>query len=187
MVSFAFGYNPACFIYPNFQVYHPNIDLEGNVCLNILREDWKPVLNINTIIYGLYHLFTVMPSVFMIIILWFYSHLIFESFNFVCRNQIARIPSIMMLLQYWGIIQRCLNLMWEGLCLVVMWGKPFSHDVSSFCKVAESANARCYLSFLGLCNLSANYLLSSPLIFSVVLRELFPKRPTSWNSIYVLL
>jgi hypothetical protein len=25
------------------QVYHPNIDLEGNVCLNILREDWKPV------------------------------------------------------------------------------------------------------------------------------------------------
>lgn len=41
------------------QLYHPNIDLEGNVCLNILREDWKPVLNINTIIYGLYHLFTV--------------------------------------------------------------------------------------------------------------------------------
>lgn len=41
------------------KVYHPNIDLEGNVCLNILREDWKPVLNINTIIYGLYHLFTV--------------------------------------------------------------------------------------------------------------------------------
>ncbi|KAH9611248.1 hypothetical protein KSS87_011802 [Heliosperma pusillum] len=40
------------------KVYHPNIDLEGNVCLNILREDWKPVLNVNTIIYGLYHLFT---------------------------------------------------------------------------------------------------------------------------------
>ncbi|KMZ61987.1 putative Ubiquitin-conjugating enzyme [Zostera marina] len=40
------------------KVYHPNIDLEGNVCLNILREDWKPVLNINTVIYGLNHLFT---------------------------------------------------------------------------------------------------------------------------------
>ena len=40
------------------KVYHPNIDLEGNVCLNILREDWKPVLNINTIVYGLHHLFT---------------------------------------------------------------------------------------------------------------------------------
>ncbi|OEL24534.1 NEDD8-conjugating enzyme Ubc12 [Dichanthelium oligosanthes] len=40
------------------KVYHPNIDLEGNVCLNILREDWKPVLNINTVIYGLNLLFT---------------------------------------------------------------------------------------------------------------------------------
>ncbi|XP_033646031.1 NEDD8-conjugating enzyme Ubc12-like [Asterias rubens] len=38
-------------------VYHPNIDLEGNVCLNILREDWKPVLTINSIIYGLQFLF----------------------------------------------------------------------------------------------------------------------------------
>ncbi|KAF7138526.1 hypothetical protein RHSIM_Rhsim07G0236200 [Rhododendron simsii] len=41
------------------KVYHPNIGTEGNVCLNVLREDWKPVLNINTIVYGLYHLFTV--------------------------------------------------------------------------------------------------------------------------------
>ncbi|XP_026433316.1 NEDD8-conjugating enzyme Ubc12-like [Papaver somniferum] len=40
------------------KVYHPNTALEGNVCLNILREDWKPVLNINTVIYGLHHLFT---------------------------------------------------------------------------------------------------------------------------------
>ncbi|KAL6215908.1 hypothetical protein ACLB2K_015334 [Fragaria x ananassa] len=40
------------------KVYHPNIDLEGNICLNILREDWKPVLNISTVIYGLYYLFT---------------------------------------------------------------------------------------------------------------------------------
>ncbi|WVZ95558.1 hypothetical protein U9M48_041306 [Paspalum notatum var. saurae] len=39
-------------------VYHPNIDLEGNVCLNILREDRKPVLNINTIVYGLNLLFS---------------------------------------------------------------------------------------------------------------------------------
>lgn len=39
------------------QIYHPNIDLEGNVCLNILREDWKPVLDINSVIYGLIYLF----------------------------------------------------------------------------------------------------------------------------------
>lgn len=35
------------------KIYHPNIDLEGNVCLNILREDWKPVLNLNAIFVGL--------------------------------------------------------------------------------------------------------------------------------------
>lgn len=34
-------------------LYHPNIDLEGNVCLNILREDWKPVLSISAVVYGL--------------------------------------------------------------------------------------------------------------------------------------
>eukprot|EP00244_Chara_vulgaris_P000193 TRINITY_DN1030_c0_g1_i1.p1 TRINITY_DN1030_c0_g1~~TRINITY_DN1030_c0_g1_i1.p1 ORF type:complete len:185 (-),score=31.66 TRINITY_DN1030_c0_g1_i1:937-1491(-) len=39
------------------KVYHPNIDLDGNVCLNILREDWKPVLSVNSIIYGLQFLF----------------------------------------------------------------------------------------------------------------------------------
>lgn len=39
------------------KIYHPNINLEGNVCLNILREDWKPVLDINTVIYGVVYLF----------------------------------------------------------------------------------------------------------------------------------
>ncbi|KAM7250235.1 hypothetical protein ACFE04_022118 [Oxalis oulophora] len=54
---FTFQVSP---VYPHEapKVYHPNIDLEGNVCLNILREDWKPVLSINTVIYGLFHLFT---------------------------------------------------------------------------------------------------------------------------------
>mmetsp|Transcript_27867 Transcript_27867/g.88572 ORF Transcript_27867/g.88572 Transcript_27867/m.88572 type:complete len:179 (-) Transcript_27867:1178-1714(-) len=41
----------------NTKIYHPNINLEGNVCLNILREDWKPVFDINAVIYGLIHLF----------------------------------------------------------------------------------------------------------------------------------
>jgi ubiquitin-conjugating enzyme E2 M len=39
------------------KIYHPNIDLNGKVCLNILREDWKPVLDINSVIYGLIYLF----------------------------------------------------------------------------------------------------------------------------------
>lgn len=47
-------------------VYHPNIDLDGNVCLNILREDWKPVLTINSVIYGLQYLF-------LVIIIFFFS------------------------------------------------------------------------------------------------------------------
>ena len=38
-------------------VYHPNIDTEGNVCLNILRADWKPVLDIGNVIMGLIFLF----------------------------------------------------------------------------------------------------------------------------------
>jgi len=39
------------------KIYHPNIDLEGNICLNILREDWKPVLNLNSVMVGLQYLF----------------------------------------------------------------------------------------------------------------------------------
>ncbi|CEP64161.1 NEDD8-conjugating protein UBC12 LALA0_S10e03818g [Lachancea lanzarotensis] len=34
-------------------VYHPNIDLQGNICLNILREDWSPVLDVQSVIIGL--------------------------------------------------------------------------------------------------------------------------------------
>lgn len=39
------------------KIYHPNIDLSGNVCLNILREDWSPVLNLNSVLIGLNFLF----------------------------------------------------------------------------------------------------------------------------------
>ncbi|KAI8867727.1 E2 ubiquitin-conjugating enzyme [Ramicandelaber brevisporus] len=38
-------------------VYHPNLDLDGNVCLNILREDWKPVLNLTAVSIGMNYLF----------------------------------------------------------------------------------------------------------------------------------
>ncbi|KAI7870848.1 putative ubiquitin-conjugating enzyme E2 [Spinellus fusiger] len=39
------------------KIYHPNLDLEGNVCLNILREDWNPVLSLHSVLVGLQYLF----------------------------------------------------------------------------------------------------------------------------------
>ncbi|WFC99824.1 NEDD8-conjugating protein ubc12 [Malassezia yamatoensis] len=39
------------------QLYHPNLDLDGNVCLNILREEWNPILNLNSVLVGLQFLF----------------------------------------------------------------------------------------------------------------------------------
>ena len=40
------------------RVYHPNIDLDGHVCLNILRDqEWTPAININQVVQGLSFLF----------------------------------------------------------------------------------------------------------------------------------
>jgi ubiquitin-conjugating enzyme E2 M len=39
------------------KIYHPNIDLDGKVCLNILRKDWRPVLNLNSVVFGIQYLF----------------------------------------------------------------------------------------------------------------------------------
>jgi len=41
----------------NTRVYHPNIDLQGRVCLNILRAEWAPVLGISHVLFGLMTLF----------------------------------------------------------------------------------------------------------------------------------
>lgn len=45
-------------VFCNTRIYHPNIDLKGNVCLNILKDDWRPILNMNIVLAGLYTLFT---------------------------------------------------------------------------------------------------------------------------------
>ncbi|OAX77278.1 hypothetical protein ACJ72_08426 [Emergomyces africanus] len=35
------------------KIYHPNIDPQGNVCLNILRGGWNPILDLNSVAFGL--------------------------------------------------------------------------------------------------------------------------------------
>ena len=40
------------------KIYNPNIDYDGNVCLNILKEAWKPTLTALNCIGGVYFLFT---------------------------------------------------------------------------------------------------------------------------------
>eukprot|EP00188_Purpureofilum_apyrenoidigerum_P002283 Plantae.Rhodophyta-Purpureofilum_apyrenoidigerum.ctg24001.p1 GENE.Plantae.Rhodophyta-Purpureofilum_apyrenoidigerum.ctg24001~~Plantae.Rhodophyta-Purpureofilum_apyrenoidigerum.ctg24001.p1 ORF type:complete len:185 (-),score=26.87 Plantae.Rhodophyta-Purpureofilum_apyrenoidigerum.ctg24001:272-826(-) len=39
------------------QVYHPNINREGKICLNILREDWRPFYTITSVLQSLQLLF----------------------------------------------------------------------------------------------------------------------------------
>ena len=39
------------------KIYHPNIDYDGNVCLNMLKEDWNPTYTGESSIAGVYQLF----------------------------------------------------------------------------------------------------------------------------------
>lgn len=39
------------------KIYHPNIDLEGGVCVNVLRP-WKPTYSTQIVLFGLLFLFT---------------------------------------------------------------------------------------------------------------------------------
>eukprot|EP01096_Ripella_sp_DP13-Kostka_P015702 TRINITY_DN7440_c0_g1_i1.p1 TRINITY_DN7440_c0_g1~~TRINITY_DN7440_c0_g1_i1.p1 ORF type:complete len:218 (+),score=97.98 TRINITY_DN7440_c0_g1_i1:50-655(+) len=39
------------------RVYHPNIDFDGNICLNILKDSWTCAKSLNDIFLGIYYLF----------------------------------------------------------------------------------------------------------------------------------
>lgn len=54
------------------------------MCLNILREDWKPVLTINSIVYGLQYLFLVCRKLFTLNTLSLSIFGIFGGFKLAC-------------------------------------------------------------------------------------------------------
>ncbi|SBT50237.1 NEDD8-conjugating enzyme UBC12, putative (UBC12) [Plasmodium ovale wallikeri] len=35
------------------KIFHPNIDEKGNVCLNVLKLEWNPIINLQMLILGL--------------------------------------------------------------------------------------------------------------------------------------
>ena len=39
------------------KIFHPNFDVEGHVCLPLVRGDWKPIYTLNLIVNGLMFLF----------------------------------------------------------------------------------------------------------------------------------
>jgi len=39
------------------KIYHPNIDYDGNICLNVLKKDWRPILSLEQVLHGLNFLF----------------------------------------------------------------------------------------------------------------------------------
>lgn len=51
-----YPYNPPL-VKCNNIIYHPNIDYNGNISLNVLRSDWNPCLGLNIILFGLNHIF----------------------------------------------------------------------------------------------------------------------------------
>ncbi len=56
-VPLGYPHEPPVIVLKTVPIYHPNINFEGKICLNVLRDGWQPVMTITHVIYGLLLLF----------------------------------------------------------------------------------------------------------------------------------
>lgn len=48
-----YPYEPPIIRFNKFAMFHPNVDKNGNICLDILKHNWSPIFNIRTILLSL--------------------------------------------------------------------------------------------------------------------------------------
>ena len=47
-----YPYNPPTLLFTT-NIYHPNVDTHGNICLDILKENWSAAYNVQTLLVSL--------------------------------------------------------------------------------------------------------------------------------------
>uniref|UniRef100_A0A8C9HS33 UBC core domain-containing protein n=3 Tax=Piliocolobus tephrosceles TaxID=591936 RepID=A0A8C9HS33_9PRIM len=69
------------------KIFHPNVDENGNVCLNVLKLDWTPAISLQMLILGLLILLTVLLYIYIqhsscTFFFFFFTNYIFLVFFF---------------------------------------------------------------------------------------------------------